>query len=91
VAADFTVVLMSIIATMGEDQIGFYALLDGFEPILDALCLTGKEAILERHHFDPGAGGTLQEVGSRTPRLDLARTCATEHAPQNIEFETIIN
>jgi len=74
--ANLAVVLMRIVAPVGQNQIRIDSWLQRLEPLLDRFALFGEKAVAKRHHFDLGPGGFREKVGRGFPGLVVADAAA---------------
>ena len=70
------VILVQVVACVGENHVRYGARFQRLEPLLDRHVLGGEETVPELHHLDLCAGCSAQEVSSRRSSLGLARTAA---------------
>src|SRR5207244_5922500 len=78
-------VLMCVVAAVGEDEIRLDAALELLEPGLDLGRLRGTQSIAEVVHLDAGALGALEEIDRGRAGLFLAGPVRRQHAPENVE------
>src|SRR5262245_38517077 len=81
-------ILVSVISSMGKDQIRLNTLLQRLEPELELLPLLWKKAISEGHYFDLSTSRFVQKVSRRGPRLTFTITCRAKTAPTHIKANT---
>ena len=84
-AGDLAMVLVRIILSMGENDIGIGTSLERLEPEFDLIALLGKESIPEIHDFDCTICRARQKIVRGGPRFLAALIDAAEHAPMNVE------
>jgi hypothetical protein len=83
-AAQLAVVLVGVVAAMGQDQVGLDALAQGLEPELDLPALLGEEPVLERGDVHGGGGCSGKERGRRRPGLGRTHARRAQHAPVRV-------
>jgi hypothetical protein len=84
-AADLTMILMSIVASVRQNEIGIESRFQRLEPGFYRLPLLGKKSVAKRHHFDLGACRFRKKLGGGTPRFALSSTYPAQNAPKHIE------
>src|ERR1700719_1783802 len=87
-AADLTMILMRIVASVRQNEIGIESRLQRLEPGFYRLPLLWKKSVAKRHHFDLGACRSRQKLGGATPRFALSFTYPAQNAPKHFEADT---
>src|SRR5690606_30221720 len=85
---DFAMVLMGIVAPMGEDHVRIDLGSQTLEPGLYLTALVGEEAVLEPAELDPAARRAGKERVGRGCGFLGARADRTQHAPVHLEPES---
>src|SRR5690242_12891220 len=88
-ARNLAMILVRIVPSMAENDIGVDAILQGFEPDLDLVALFREEAVPEVHHLDVVICGLCQKLASRRIGFARALAGATEHAPPYVEANAL--
>src|ERR1700730_4436649 len=86
---DFAMVLMSVITTVRQNDIGCDACLELFEPVLDLSAMHWKEAVLERQCLHSRVRGPVQEIAGRGACFVLSLALSAQHAPRDVKAHTI--
>ena len=82
--ADRAVVLVVVVAAMGEDDVGDDAPPEHVEHILDLGADVREVALAEPVHLDVGRAGIGEEGGGARPRLGLPAVVGGEHDPVHV-------
>jgi hypothetical protein len=78
-------ILMRVIATMSQDDIGINTRFQNLEPRFDLLSLFRKKSVAKRHDFNVCARRICQKVGRRCSCFAFPLARSAQDAPVNIE------
>lgn len=84
--ADDAVVLVEVVAIVGENEVGVEEAFEGFEFVLDLGLLGGKVAVAEGVEDDFLFAGALEELAGTALGLGVAEVVGTEDGPPDFGF-----
>jgi hypothetical protein len=84
-------ILMRIVTTVRQDDIGIDTPFQGLEPRFDLLALLREKSISESHYLNSRVCGVSEKVGSGSPGFTLALNSAAENTPVNIETNATVH
>src|SRR5580698_7063205 len=83
-------ILMRVVATVRQDDVGINLPFQRLEPRFDLLTLFREKPVPKRHYLYFSDGRVGKKVCSGRPCFELALACAAKNTPMNIQANTPI-